>query len=256
MASPIDFSGPYLKTERAKHHIENLDKIFRAYVASNKKMLTPKYNRKLRVPRALGRGFPKHTPTILGDALHNLRAALDHAYCELVRANGHTVHERSFFPIVNPGGKDSWQSRKASMEGHEKAGSGPGAHVIQILSDEVQPYPGGKGDDLTKLHQLDIADKHTILLPTRQHTILEDVMFDNHIVIRGIQLIHEGEVRSSIVPEGRALNPQYNNKASFEICFGDGQPFEGEPVLPILKLLLVRVNETLRLLEQRAKVTH
>ena len=253
MANPVNFSGPYLKAERAKHHIDHLETIFKAYVAQNIKALTPKYNRKVG-PRRLASGFPRHTPTILGDALHNLRAALDHAYCELVRANDHTVHERSFFPIVNPNGKDNWQSRKGSMEGHEGTGNGPGAHIIKALDEEVQPYPGGNGDDLTKLHALDIADKHMVLLPTQQQTDAEDIMFENGPVMQGIRLVHQEDASPVFAPTFR-LNPYYNNKASFEICFGKGQPFEGEPVLPILKDLARRVDETFRLLERRAKET-
>lgn len=252
MADP-DFTGPRLKTERAKHHIDHLEGIFKVHIAKQRKALVPKYNRKPRTNVVSG-GFPRHTPTILGDALHNLRAALDHAYCELVTANGHTVHERSFFPIVNPGGKDNWQSRKASMEGHEKAGNGPGAEIIAALTDEVQPYPGGNGEDLVRLHVLDIADKHQVLLPAEQRMFIEDITFTNEARISNLTIISKsGHIFGFGAGEG--LHPKHKQKATFEICFGKGQPYEGEPVIPILRSLAVRVDETLQLLEQRAKKT-
>jgi len=257
MYETLDFYGPYLKAERAKHHIDNLESIFKGYAAANRKALIPKYNRKPR-GKPLGAHFPKHTPTVLGDALHNLRAALDHTYCELVRARGHTPHERSFFPIVNPGGKDTWQSRKAMMEGHEKDGHGPGVRIIEVLTDDVQPYPGGKGDDLVQLHVLDIADKHEILLPTQQLTIVRDIRTPGGGGISGIGIITSGSKGKPAPPAvsfgpGTGLDPKHNNQASFHICFGGTQPYQGQPIIPVLRGLAARVVETLQLLESRAK---
>lgn len=54
---------------------------------------------------------------------------------------------------------------------------------------------------------------------------------------------------------GAGLDPKHNNKATFEICFGDGQPLEGKPVISTLKEMTARVDETLRLLARRALVT-
>src|SRR5258708_31287825 len=98
MAKDIDFRGPFLKTERAEHHINHLEDVFRGYVRASKKAVAPKFNRKVR-ERQIGGNFPQHTSTILGDALHNLRAALDHAYCILVEANGGTVNKYTRFPF-------------------------------------------------------------------------------------------------------------------------------------------------------------
>lgn len=254
MGKPLDFSGPYLKTERAKHHIRQLEGVFRTHLRENKKALSPNRYRQMRERGPpIGTAFPKHTPTILGDALHNLRASLDHAYCALIEANGHTVHERSFFPIVNPGGKDSWQSRKASMQGHEKTGFGPGLHMIDVLFNEVQPYDGGNGEALVKLHVLDIADKHMVLLPTEQHTRVENVRFEGGGGISGITFVTSGAPAIAFGP-GARLEQSHNNKATFDICFGRGQPYEGEPILPVLWGLKGRVDDTLQLLEQRAKI--
>lgn len=256
MINPLDFSGPYLKTERAEHHIDDLEGIFKRHIARNKKAMIPKYNRK---PRgiSIGTGLPRHTPTILGDAIHNLRASLDHAYCELVKANGHTVHERSFFPAVNPNGRDSWESRKAMVEGQEKDGHGPGLAVIKALSDDVQPYVGGKGEDLARLHGLDIADKHMILLPTEAHMHIEDIKFTNGSAIRGITLAGPlGSEAAIAFGVGAGLDPNHNSKAIFDICFGGGQPYEGEPIIPVMRALTRRVNDTLHLLEQRAAETN
>src|SRR3546814_8025212 len=97
----------------------------RTYVADNVKARRPEPNPNRWKKRTLGGRIPKHTPTVVGDAIHNLRASLDHAYCALVKANGGEVHRHTFFPFH----KDR-QSPKAALNGHEHCGSAiGGAHV-------------------------------------------------------------------------------------------------------------------------------
>lgn len=251
MAKDIDFYGPYLKTERAKQHIDDLKAVFERYVRENEEALRPNEDMLQGRGFAIGGNFPKHTPTILGDALHNLRAALDHAYCLLVEAAGGTVNKHVRFPFTEKG---SGEDLEGSVQGHAKAGCGPSDKMIRVIFDEIQPYPGGKGEDLIKLHVLDIADKHTVLLPTQQQTRIEGIKFISGSSIRGITLITH---RAPAIEFGSGADPdpKHDNKATFEICFGEGQPFEGQPVMPILEGLAARVDETLRLLAQRAKET-
>lgn len=247
MSDKVAFSGPYLKTERAEHHIDDLEAVFKRYVRVNEKALIPKYNRKV---RSIGDSFPKHTPTILGDAIHNLRAALDHAYCILVEANGGTVNKHVRFPFTEKG---SGKELEGSIQGHAEAGCGPSDKMIRVIFDEIQPYPGGKGEDLIGLHVLDIADKHMVLLPTQQRTHVEAIRMIDGGGIFGLTLVTEG-APAIVFPSG-SLDPNHHQKASFEIIFGNGQPFEGQPIIPTLKSLAARVDETLHLLEQRVKET-
>ena len=243
--SKANFSGPYLKTERAEHHILQLKDIFSAHIDRNKKAMIPKYNRKPRKAAVIGSKLPRHTSTILGDALHNLRAALEHAYCILVEANGGTVNRYVRFPFTENGTR---QDLEGSVNGHAKAGHGPSAQVIEFIFEEIQPFPGGKGEDLLKLHILDIADKHMILLPTQQRTFIEKLEFPGGGGIFGISFITDGDhdaVQIDGVPKDGT-----NNKASFEICFGDGQPFEGQHIIPMLEHLHARTIETLNGLER------
>lgn len=251
MKKDIDFYGPHLKAERAKQHIAELKAVFEGYVRVNEEALRPKDDPLQGRGFHIGGNFPEHTPTILGDALHNLRAALDHAYCLLVEAADGTLNRHSKFPFTEKGTR---QDLEGSVKGHAESGNAPSEAIIAVIFDEIQPYPGGKGEDLIKLHVLDIADKHTVLLPTQQHTQIEGMRFISGSSIAGITLItHNAPAVEGGV--GAGLDPKYDNKATFEICFGNGQPFEGQPVLPILDGLAARVDETLLLLEQRAKET-
>jgi hypothetical protein len=253
MARDIDFYGPYLKTERAKQHIDELKRIFEACRRANENTLW----RQQQGGSAIGGNFPKHTPTILGDAIHNLRAALDHAYCVLVEAAGGTVNKHTKFPFTEKGTR---QDLEGSAKGQAKAAGGPSDKMLSIIFDEIEPFPGGKGADLIGLHVLDIADKHMVLLPTQQMAVIRNLRLMGGGGISGIGIITSGSKGKPAPPAvtfgpGVRLDPQHQQKATVEICFGGGQPFEGQSVERVLDSLANRVNETLRLLEQRAKET-
>ena len=129
-----DFYGPFLKVERAKHHIRRLEEIFETFVERNVQSLRPERNNRPGKPPT----FPKHTPTVLGDAIHNLRASLDHAYCIIARSNGAQITRNTLFPF----GKDR-QSLVGSVNGHKSLGwlTDP---VVNAIVDGIEPYEGGK----------------------------------------------------------------------------------------------------------------
>jgi hypothetical protein len=91
---------------------------------------------------------------IIGDAVHNLRSALDHLMVALVEFNGGTVTSATEFPIF-----ENVQSYKA-----KKSGKVAGASQKAIdLIDEAKPFKGGN-DGLWLIHKLDIIDKHRTLV--------------------------------------------------------------------------------------------
>jgi hypothetical protein len=253
-----DFYGPNLKVERAKHHIDQLEVIFATHISRNVQRLRPKKNsRGLEGERkASVATFPKHTPTVLGDAIHNLRAALDHAYCIMVEANGRQVTRRTLFPF----GEDE-KSLKGSINGHKHLGLTPSDAVIDTIIDRIQPYEGGQLG-LYGLHLLDITDKHHVLIPMAQEMRLsqgvtiktpgrDDVRFV------GVTLRVEDSEKSSRgnfvnpAPGGRAVLHD-NPKSAFQIVFQNGQPFEGESILSCLKRLQANVVEALNLISNAA----
>jgi hypothetical protein len=229
-----------------------MEGIFKVYIANNKKALTPKYNRKPRGD-ALGSGLPRHTPTTLGDALHNLRAALDHAYIKLVQHNGKNPGPRIMWPFHAVGDR---QAVKGTIDGHIKApgGQGPSEIVRDYILDKIQPYRGGDGESLVNLHLLDILDKHSELISTDKWTHIEDIRTNNGSRVSGITFVTDGGDAVAF-RAGAGLDAEHNNKALFQICFGRGKPLQGKPIIPALWELAAKVDETLRLLETRAKET-
>lgn len=95
--------------------------------------------------------FPLEIVGHVGDALHNLRSALDHLAWQLVLANGKTPGTGTGFPIYDPAMKEpeSFFARKVQ---------GMGPEAIKAIED-LKPYKGGN-DMLWLLHELDRLDKH------------------------------------------------------------------------------------------------
>ena len=154
--------GPLLKIERADYHMKQLESFLRRYVRMNAKPFKGKKGQKAtekRIVRRLGTKLPIHTPVVIGDIVHNLRVSLDHAYWVLVEANGGEFTRYVKFPF---GGDKS--SVKGSINGTNKNAL-PAQSVLDYIVNEMQPFDGG-AHDLYDLHNLDIMDKHKLLLPT------------------------------------------------------------------------------------------
>ena len=105
--------------------------------------------------------FPDQIVLITGDALHNLRSALDHLAAQLVcvaekrdRLDGESARDIAF-----PIGWNSEAYVAARRRQMSRALPAAQSHI-----DGIEPYRGGKGEILWRLHQLDIADKHRLLL--------------------------------------------------------------------------------------------
>jgi hypothetical protein len=91
---------------------------------------------------------------IAGDAIHNLRSALDHLAYQLVISGGGTPTTQTCFPI----------SDSATVYNNTITKKVDGmAPTAKDKINAAKPYQGGT-DELWWLHKLDIADKHHAML--------------------------------------------------------------------------------------------
>lgn len=101
---------------------------------------------------------------IIGDALHNLRDSLDLAVSVIMR-NAWEPDEGVYFPT----GDSLSHFQRAIGKGPKtpKRSKVPNFPPKLIREFEwIQPYKGGNGYWLRTLHQLAIADKHRLIVPT------------------------------------------------------------------------------------------
>lgn len=149
------------KLRRAQAHIDDLERVIRDYLHDPKPFEVvpePDPNGTTRNYRfRLIRPVPEVIPEIIGDAIHNLRAALDHAICALVARNQRDVTSDHCFPVLKQGVK------RPGRRIREAVGDA-GGHVVEAVKRE-KPFEG-ESNHLYALHQLDITDKHRLLLTT------------------------------------------------------------------------------------------
>ena len=213
MDEPLFFASR-IKVERAEHFIRELEAELESYRRS--RPLSAKLNLDEDPPTVSVRwaSIPPRHGAIIGDALHNLRTALDLMASELARLNGES-DKNVHFPFSDaPQDYDSAIRRK----GFHKTG----ADAVALLK-QFKPYRGGN-ELLRALHALDIQDKHTNLIPTAKHM---NVKINGHY-------------------DAAKLDAQgMNVEGDIALVFPESGLLGGENVIQTLKDLVRLVNDIL-----------
>jgi hypothetical protein len=246
------FAASKLKLKRAKRHLLEVERAARELpLRDHYEFILPfepkagKHN----IWWMHSRLMPAEFAIAVGDAIHNLRSSLDFIAIALtVPPLGAGKADDTYFPtgvtrqafirardgFTNPKGK--WV--KGKMEG-----AGPDA--LRLVEEELEPYGGGKYS-IRELHELDILDKHKLIVPAISRMRIENlqVAVGNDIISLGpadFQADDNGNQFAASVnipsdlPAGLKLGNDF--KASFTIVFGKGQPLDGQPIVEALTKL-------------------
>ena len=161
---PKSFSASFVKIDRARKHIKELEGMAAEYLASKPaqvsmhkpepEMVDGKYRVAFRWDFKV-KGAPEEMSAVLGDVLHNLRASLDLMACELCRMKGGT-DDKVHFPFCDEEAELPGMIKRRTFDQ-----AGPDA--VKLLM-ELRPYKGGN-TALRALHVLDVQDKHRLLIP-------------------------------------------------------------------------------------------
>lgn len=159
-------SGVRAKIERAKKHIRDLEAEIDAGFSRQKNLEgfrvkddsdTGEKVYEVRLQNVGG----GHLALVLGDAVHNLRSALDHLAYRLVISNGQTPTRNTSYPICEkPAGYKS-KATERKIEGIDTS--------LFPLIEATQPYNAGY-DGLGFLGELDNFDKHRMLIVSMTQT--------------------------------------------------------------------------------------
>jgi hypothetical protein len=148
-----------IKFGRAQEHAQQLSTaVANGYTVTTDADLNPDATAEFRW--IAGEGVPKIPPEwlgIMGDAIHNYRATLDHMMWSLTLFDGGTTGRWTQFPVLET---DSWDDRGNSRERKSLRQLSPSR---QEMVKDLQPYNGWNGPGehpLLRLHNLDIIDKH------------------------------------------------------------------------------------------------
>lgn len=217
------FDSARAKIAHGREHIADVEAIFNAY--QNEAPLVKDvslFEGRDCISWKPSKPLPVKLILVLGDAIHNMRAALDYMAGDVVRlsdGNPANVH----FPIAQNEADYDKQIKKKRF--HQAR-----ADAIDLLK-SFKPYTGGNRA-LRALHDLDLTDKHKLLISTDQGSVIPTVRI-GRMVIEGGHLIKTKCAFS--LPVGTEIEVLGNVLPS--LMFAQGTPLAGQHVIPTLQEL-------------------
>lgn len=248
------FEQSKLKIKRANQHIAQLE----AYIASLSDSL---YSLSIEKNSQTGRAGlvcrmrsnETDIPLFIGDIAHNLHSSLDILYCDILRHEGHSVNKHSKWPFRKS--REELEAGLVNREEKNRLSKG----IIELIVNTIQTYRGGKGDELYGLHDLNINDKHMLLVPTFNICSVSGIEFIDEAGAIGTMNCSSfgGGGACTFFGEGAQFRSEAANdivgikshgKATFEVLFGNGA-FHGQPIIQTFKKLSLIVSETVMEIE-------
>lgn len=242
-----DFAGAIAKVEHANRHIAALAKEAGRYFAKRPyQVVQTAHSDTGEAGYYLYErfGFPDRLLALfIGDALHNLRSALDHLACACVIARGGTP-DRTQFPIL---------LKETGFEGKLREDLGKAGPVAIDLVRALSPTPTGNSM-LAALHQLDVADKHRLILPVActMDVTIQVGGFEGKPVVTAKGATSPPERTSCFVPAPAGYEACIAHDFSFtgDVVFPAGTPLAGQPCVEALYELSAVVADIVIAFEQ------
>jgi hypothetical protein len=228
---PFDHSR--LKVKRARQHIGELMEQIKAFLLRDPFYLDvaagPSPNSKIWIVR-VREEVPIEFCAIIGDVIHNLRAALDLMAVQLVRLNNKNDDD-VYFPFS--------QSAKTFNDAFKRSKMNRASSKAIALLKSLKPYSDGNYP-LHSLHALDIMDKHQALIPTYDVIAVPDYLGGKELK-RGVRIaIKEGVSVAVDVEMAPYIAIGRHYRGAFSLHFvsrlpsGKAAPFSGEEIIPAL----------------------
>ena len=250
--------GAWIKLARASRHIDELRTNARTYLDSKPYEIAQheEPNGDLVYRLKIARLIPREWAGIVGDAVHNIRAALDLMVWQLVERNGGVPSRETCFPIGKPPPDYEPQMRRALS----------GVHPLAMrMIRRLRPYYGGNSV-LAQLHSIDIEDKHRVLLivgAAHRHLVVKfkmNVPWQQSPVDfpplainpadRQFPLTDGTEV-FRIMSAARKGDSQSEYQLVFELAFGEVSEVKGLPLIPTLEAMHHHVSRIVDLANRR-----
>ncbi|WP_316225547.1 hypothetical protein [Bradyrhizobium sp. SZCCHNS3052] len=234
-----NFDASRLKIVRSRTHVGSPVEVIRAFL-----LRTPLY---IVVELDNGRKYwcvrvrepmPAEFSAIQGDAIHNLRASLDLLACELVRLNNQSDDD-VYFPFSKTQSDFQQMFTRRHMD--------RASQRAQALVHALQPYPGGD-DDLRAVHDLDIIDKHQMLIPAADMVGMPDYAGPSGLVQGQKVSLRDGArvpVDSYLEPYVSTSRPYHGTfSLNLPLTTANGTPFPlaGREVVPTIIQLSTKVE--------------
>jgi hypothetical protein len=227
------FHEATLKIQRAKQHINDLNRIFAAFVGGKTHLVFIEHDAesgddllKVKGTKRLEDDFV----LTLGDAVHNLRTALDYVMNDIEFATTGQRTAYTKFPVY-----PTRDALEAAANGAMK--QKVPKEVIDCIVHTIQPYKGGNGNPLWCLHELDIEDKHRLQIANTEIKFIHGICIEDKAgeeVTVGTWLVVPGKIAFERLPAASQFKLKDQGQASYRVTFGQGLPFAELDVIPTL----------------------
>jgi hypothetical protein len=181
---------------------------------------------------------------IAGDAIHNLRSALDIAWVEIV---GSRATKFTKFPIDSSKPRNWLESILINNAGIDSASG-----IFDLVLNHVKGYKGGDRDILA-LNDLDIDDKHHLLIPMLAITGIQGIELENED--GSIDRLDIATTRFEPYRRTVGINTQLKNhgRVAFFVTFGEGTLVKNLPIIPTLERFSGKVWEIVQHLKRLSR---
>jgi hypothetical protein len=236
-----------LKVERAKKHIAD----FTVSMIALEDACTSTIEYHEQGGQSLIHEIPDHRNAldqfslIAGDAIHNLRSALDFAWRSTIsRLLPDKLSDKTKFPV-----RETRQGVENALHGIEV--DTRCISLFECIMSQVQPYKGGHNYAIWTLHDLDISDKHLVLLGLDPigHIAGITVRDQNGELNRGSSMAAKGMNGRYIIDFERGLKVEDKGKLSVAVTLQEAGIFEPVPAEGLLSSFGNFTLYTVQLLE-------
>jgi hypothetical protein len=242
------FEGSRLKVERAKKHITDLHSalivfqkgdFYRIWVDED--LETGLHHLKLSTIRQP----PIEIALMIGDAVHNLRTALDLLTSEVIweRLKIRTKTSRDNFPIRKLADQVAGTIKSGLIQQADPS-------VGDLILNTIKPYEGGN-DGLVALHNLDLVDKHRLLIPWVQITAIWGIDLEDSKgnIFNALDLAVDGTTIHTPISSSGKMTIKGYGEASSLVLFGKDLPVENKHIVPTLTQFSKLVSEIVDIFE-------
>jgi hypothetical protein len=242
MADP--FTNSHKKIERAEKHIADINSTLLEFTND-----PCSHSAEIKFDRDTGQNFLRislredlfpadKVALTIGDALHNLRSALDLMYYGVIE----NPTDWSRFPFDKT--REELEKRwLVSALKQKQISSKFGKFVL----DTIKPYEAGN-PILWGLHNLNIIDKHKLLIPVLKLVAITGISLEDD---KGRQVGHSTyfidescEIRLRDADD-RNVTVKDKGKVPATVLFGEGTPFHGDGVVVALMGITEEVTRTI-----------
>jgi hypothetical protein len=244
----MNFSASRRKVERAMKHVYDLNQLLDSFAKSDFYSVSieeHKGSNHVRIDINKSGFSATDAALIIGDALHNFKGALDMLYYQAMHETTGVTDHRTRFPI-----REEREELVAAIEGGLKkkalTDDSNALKIRDVVVDVVKAYQTGNYS-LWALHDLNIRDKHQLLVPIFDLMRFTDIRLEDDKEVffaDGQPYFMDDSSRFKIKRSGR-LTVKDKGHATIAIVFNIGVPFEGDSVIQSLDKIAKSVTGTI-----------